>query len=91
VLREIYTTVPEMFDFLYPILIGNGYHPKYWKEATDVIFKKPQNAKSSYRDYALSKDYKVISLLNCLGKIAEKIIVKRLAAIAEIKTLLHFS
>jgi hypothetical protein len=37
ILREAYTAVPELFDFLYPILIGNGYHPRCWKEATGVI------------------------------------------------------
>jgi Reverse transcriptase (RNA-dependent DNA polymerase) len=64
-------------------------YPKCWKEATGVILKKPQNVKPPYRDYVLSKGYRVISLLNCLDKIAEKIIAKRLAAIAKIKTLLH--
>ena len=38
ILREAYTAVPELFDFLYPIFIGNGYYPKCWKEATGVIF-----------------------------------------------------
>ena len=89
-LREAYIAVPELFDFIYPILIGNSYHPRCWKEATGIILKKPQNAKPPYRDYALPKDYRVISLLNCLSKVAKKIIAKRLAAIAEIKTLLHF-
>jgi hypothetical protein len=89
ILREAYTAVPELFDFLYPILIGNGYHPKCWKEATGVILQKPQNTKPPYRDFALPKAYRVISLLNCLGKVAEKIVAKRLATIAEIKTVLH--
>ena len=89
-LREAYIAIPELFDFIYPILIGNSYHPRCWKEATGVILKKPQNAKPPYRDYALPKGYRVISLLNCLGKVAEKIIAKRLAAIAEIKILLYF-
>jgi hypothetical protein len=41
-------------------------------------------------DYALPKDYKIILLLKCLGKVAEKIIPKRLTVITEIKALLHF-
>ena len=89
ILREAYITVLELFDFLYPILIENGYHPKCWKEATGVILQKPQNTKPPYRDFALPKAYKIISLLNCLSKIAEKIVTKRLATIAEIKTVLH--
>jgi hypothetical protein len=41
VLRKAYATVPELFNYLYPILIVNGYHPKCFKEATGVILKKP--------------------------------------------------
>jgi hypothetical protein len=67
----------------------NGYHPKCFKEATGVILKKPQFAKSPYRNYALSKAYRIISLLNCLAKVMEKIIARRLAVMAEFKTLLY--
>jgi hypothetical protein len=41
VLREAYATVPELFNYLYLVLITNGYHPKCFKEATGVILKKP--------------------------------------------------
>ncbi len=34
---------------------------------------------------------RIISLLNCLGKIAEKIIAARLAYLAETTDLLHFN
>jgi hypothetical protein len=89
VLREAYATVPELFDYLYLVLMANGYHPKCFKEATGVILKKPQSAKSPYRNYALPKAYRVILLLNCLTKVMEKIIARRLAVMAEFKTLLH--
>jgi hypothetical protein len=89
VLREAYATVSELFNYLYPVLMTNGYHPKYFKEATGVILKKPQSTKSFYKNYALSKAYRVILLLNCLAKIMEKIIIRRLAVMAEFKTLLH--
>jgi hypothetical protein len=67
----------------------NDYHPKCFKEATGVILKKPQAAKLPYKNYALPKAYKVISLLNCLAKVMEKIVTRRLAVIAKFKTLLH--
>jgi hypothetical protein len=89
VLRKAYVTVPELFDYLYLIFMANDYHPKCFKEATGVILKKPQSVKSFYRNYALSKAYRVILLLNCLAKVMEKIIIRRLAVIAEFKTLLH--
>jgi hypothetical protein len=90
VLRKAYTTVPELFNYLYPILIINGYHPKYFKEATGIIVKKPQTTKPPYKNYALPKAYRIILLLlNCLTKVMEKIVARRLAVIAEFKTLLH--
>jgi hypothetical protein len=67
----------------------NDYYPKCFKEATGVILKKPQIAKPPYRNYALSKTYKVILLLNYLVKVMEKIVTRRLAVIIEFKTLLY--
>ena len=89
VLREVYVTVSELFDYLYPVLMTNGYYLKCFKKATGVILKKPQAAKLFYRNYALSKAYRIISLLNCLAKVMEKIIARRLAVITEFKTLLY--
>jgi hypothetical protein len=71
------------------VLIANDYQPKCFKEATGVILKKPQFTKLSYRNYALPKAYKVILLFNCLAKVMEKIIARRLAVIVEFKTLLY--
>jgi Reverse transcriptase (RNA-dependent DNA polymerase) len=67
----------------------NGYHPKCFKKATGIILKKSQVTKSPYRNYTLPKAYRVISLLNCLTKVIEKIIARRLAIMAKFKTLLH--
>jgi hypothetical protein len=89
VLREAYATVSELFDYLYPVLITNDYHPKCFKEATGVILKKSQAVKSPYRNYALSKAYRIILLLNYLVKVMEKIVARRLAVIAEFKILLY--
>jgi hypothetical protein len=89
VLRKAYATVLKLFDYLYPVLIINNYHSKCFKKVTGVILKKPQSAKSLYRNYTLPKTYRIISLLNCLAKVMEKIITRRLAVMAEFKTLLH--
>jgi hypothetical protein len=40
VLREAYAIVPELFDYLYPVFIINGYYSKCFKEATGIILKK---------------------------------------------------
>jgi hypothetical protein len=89
VLREAYITVSELFNYFYPVLITNGYHPKCFKKATGIILKKPQSAKSPYKNYALPKAYKIILLFNYLAKVMEKIIARRLAVMVEFKTLLY--
>jgi hypothetical protein len=89
VLREAYVTIPKLFNYLYLILIINGHYPKCFKEITRIILKKSQSAKLFYRNYALPKAYRIISLLNCLIKVMEKIITRRLAIMAEFKTLLY--
>jgi hypothetical protein len=89
ILREAHKTIPELFNSLFPALIEAGYHPKYFKKAIGVILKKPQNARPPYRDYELPKAYKMILLLNCLSKVAEKIVATRLSNLAEVKKVLH--
>jgi hypothetical protein len=89
ILRKAYITVLKLFDYLYPVLIINDYYPKYFKKTTGVILKKPQATKLPYRNYALLKAYKIILLLNYLAKVMEKIVARRLAIMAEFKTLLY--
>jgi flagellin-specific chaperone FliS len=89
VLRKAYATVPKLFNYLYLILMANDYHPKCFKKATGIILKKSQATKLPYKNYTLSKAYRVISLLNCLIKVMEKIVARKLTVITEFKTLLH--
>ena len=65
-------------------MLDIGYHPKCWKQATGAILKKPGKP-----DYSVPKAYRVISLLNCLGKISERILAQRLSYLAETTNLLH--
>ena len=69
---------------MYSLLLNKGYHPKVWKQATGFILKK-----SNKPDYSLPKAYRVISLLNCLGKVSERIFARRLSYLAETTILLH--
>jgi hypothetical protein len=50
----------------------------------EIILKKQNKP-----DYLNPKTYKIISLLNCLGKTAEKIVVIRLEYLAETTDLLY--
>ena len=45
-----------------------GIHPRRWKTARGATIPKPDK-----NDYGLAKSYRVISLLNCLGKMVEKV------------------
>ena len=83
IIQQIYYILKDRFYKLYKALIESGYHPKCWKEAIGVILKKPN------RKATIPKSYKVISLLNCLGKVAEKIIATRLFFLAESTDLLN--
>jgi len=56
------------------------------REGTKIILKK-----SDKLNYSISKIYRIITLLNCLNKVAEKIIVVQLSYTAEINDkLLNF-
>jgi hypothetical protein len=50
-----------------------GIHPDHWKTATVVVIPKPNRA-----DYFAAKNYRPISLLECLSKLLEKAVSKRL-------------
>ena len=55
-----------------------------WRQATGAILKKQNKP-----DYTAPKAYRIIALLNCLGKISEKIIATRFCYLAEATDLLH--
>ena len=54
-----------------------------WRKGLGAVLKKPNKS-----DYSLPKSYRIITLLNCLGKIAEKIVAYRLAYFGENSNLL---
>ena len=78
ILQYAYNNIKNRFNIIYKALIKKGYHPKCWKKASGVILKKPHKKNDSD-----PKSYRIISLLNCLGKISERIQAKRLAFITE--------
>jgi hypothetical protein len=86
IIVQAYLAIPDIFYLVYSKLIDKGYHPKVWKQATGCILKKPKKP-----DYSQPKAYRVIALLNCLGKVSERILAKRLSYLAETTNLLHYS
>jgi len=61
-----------------------GVHPRVWKEAKGVVIPKPNKP-----DYGVIKAYRVITLLNCLGEVVEKVAANAIAEECERRRLLH--
>ena len=57
---------------LYNHCLNTGYFPRHWKMATGVMIPKPG------KDTTDVNSYRPISLLNCIGKLLERILNKRL-------------
>ena len=55
-----------------------GYHPTEWKKARGILLEK-----GGKRDFRLVRSYQVISLLNCIGKVVEKVVAMELSGYCE--------
>ena len=79
IIQRAYKSILKIFNLVYLDLIENDYHLKIWREDTKIILKK-----SNKLNYLILKTYRIIMLLNCLNKVAEKIIAVQLSYTAEI-------
>ena len=70
-LKWAFASRPDRFLDLFNAAITFGHHP--WSDALVVVIPKPAKP-----DYSLPKAYRPISLLECCGKLLEKIIAKRI-------------
>ncbi len=61
-----------------------GYHPTEWKKARGILLEK-----GGKRDFGLVRSYRVISLLNCMGKVVEKVVAQELSQYCEKYSKLH--
>jgi Reverse transcriptase (RNA-dependent DNA polymerase) len=72
--KWMFATQAECLTWIFNVCISQGYHPKAWRTAAITIVPKPGK-----EDYSLPKCYHPIALLECLGKLLEKVITKRLS------------
>ena len=72
------TVLSEIFNACLKI----GYFPDEWKEATIKMIEKPG------KDCRIAKNYRPISLIDCIAKLFERIITGRLSAFLEANNLL---
>jgi hypothetical protein len=64
---------PTRFQSLFEACLRLGHHPKEWKSATIAVVLKPGKD-----DYSLPKCYCPVALLECVGKLLEKIVARHL-------------
>ncbi len=84
IITKAYEAIPDTFQEIYSTLTSVGYHPQCWRQATGAILPKADKP-----NYSIPKAYRIITLLNCLGKVSERIIAHRLGYLAETTNLLH--
>jgi hypothetical protein len=63
-------------DTIFDLISGcvrAGHHPRIWRIAIVCTVPKPNRA-----DYSLAKNFRPISLLECMGKLIEKLIARLL-------------
>lgn len=70
-LKWAWKAEPDRLANLLSACLRAGHHPRPWKEAIVCVIPKPNRA-----DYTLAKNFRPISLLECLGKLLEKIVAK---------------
>ena len=63
-----------------------GTHPRPWKVARGVPIPKPNR-----QSYGLAKNYRTISLLNCLDKVVERVVTELLRRHCENDTIQQFT
>lgn len=79
VLRILWDWDPDRITSVVVQAIRLQYHPQRRRYAKGVLLEKPNK-----RDRTLVKSYWVISLLNCLGKVVEKLVAEQLSAFCEV-------
>jgi hypothetical protein len=60
--------VGKLITKIFTALINLGHHPKRWWRAKIMVLRKPGKL-----DYSIPSAYRLISLLNTLGKLLEAV------------------
>jgi hypothetical protein len=76
IVKKAAEVILNVFELVYATLLKAGYYPACWKSGIGVILVKLNKP-----DYIILKAYRVVTLLNCLGKVLKKVVAKRLSFI----------
>ena len=81
ILKWVHAAHPDALTIIFNLSIESGTHP--WKDATVVVLNKPNKP-----NYSQAKAYQPISLLECTGKLMEKVIAKQVNVDIEVHKLI---
>ena len=84
ILRILWNWDPDRITSVVIQAIRLQYYPPQWRHAKWILLEKPNK-----RDHTLVKSYRVISLLNCLGKVVEKVVAEQLSQFCEANGKFH--
>ncbi len=73
ILKWLWPVISTHVTALFNGCLAHAFHPPLWKHALVQVIPKPGKA-----DYFVPKSYCPISLLDCLGKLLEKAVAKRI-------------
>ncbi|KAJ6479748.1 hypothetical protein C8R45DRAFT_770307, partial [Mycena sanguinolenta] len=74
VIRWAWTDASDEIYILIKRCLANGFHPREWHKAIAVALRKPRKL-----DYSNPRAYRLIQLLECMGKILEKVFARCLS------------
>ncbi len=77
-IRLLWSWEPDRIVAIVKSAIRLHYHPIGWKRARGILLEK-----NNKRDKSRVKSYRVISLLNCMGKLVEKVVAEQLSQFCE--------
>lgn len=84
VLRLLWRWAEDRVVALVQGCIRTGFHPCTWKTAKGILLRKQGKP-----TYSVAKAYRVISLLNCLGKVVERAVATWIASYCETNEIFH--
>ena len=72
IMKHAWSVIKDHMTAIANACITIGHHPQFWRHALVVVIPKPDRS-----DYTLAKNYRPISLIECLSKLVEKGMSKR--------------
>jgi len=83
IIKLAWPRADDVITHLFDACLRLGHHPAFWRKAVVVVIPKPGKD-----DYLQAKAYRPISLIECLSKLLEKVVAKRLLFDADKHSLL---